>query len=69
MAPSKGNTGNKNPHMTKRNRFNSNSNVPVSHAGCQVSAQAKLDKQRHQDQKTPVITRVSKAKGIFHVGA
>ena len=68
MAPKSGNSGGKNPHMTKRGRFNPNCNVPVSHPGCQVSARAKLDKTRHQEQKIPpVITRVSRAKGIFHV--
>ena len=71
MAPIKGkqgNSGGKNPHMTKRGRFNPNCNVPVSHPGCQISARAKLDKAKAFERKgLPIIIRISRAKGIFHV--
>lgn len=62
-----GNSGGKNPHLKLvhgKYRFNSNTNVPVSHPSCVVSLRSKLDKER--DRVTRVRTYESNAKGIFH---
>lgn len=70
MAPSKGKSGNagsKNPHITKRGRFNPNGNVPCGHPSCVIAARAKKDKERYQKFGNPPKVYVSKAKGIFHV--
>ncbi len=68
MAPKSGNSGGKNPHMRLVNgklRFNPNTNVPVGHAGCQVSARAKKDKERDKGTNRVVVHK-SNAKGMFH---
>ena len=67
MAPSKGNAGSKNPHMTKRHRFNANTNVPCGHAGCVVAKRAQLDKEKYRLNGNPPKVYTSKAKGMFHV--
>jgi len=76
MAPSKGaskgsagNQGNKNPHLRLvhgKFRFNGNTNVPVSHSNCQVSARAKLDKAHYNKFGNPPKVYTSNAKGMFH---
>jgi hypothetical protein len=68
MAPKSGNAGGKNPHMRLihgKNRFNGNTNVPVGHAGCQVSARARVDKERDKG-VTRTVVHKSNAKGMFH---
>lgn len=67
MAPKSGNSGNKNPHMTKRNRFNANTNVPCGHSSCRVAAEATVNREHFRKFGNPPKVYTSKAKGIFSV--
>lgn len=67
MAPKSGNTGSKNPHITKRGRFNPNTNVRCGHPSCQVALRAVRDKEYYQKYGNPPVIYVSGARGIFHI--